>query len=182
MFELSLPIDKIKIVVFGNVRTVIDKNLMSEQMSNVYLILDKPVESISWNTFSKNKCFTYFSPIRKYWKTFRIDLNKIYVLIDHHKYWYPPSLDNNIYYMSVHSPNHLPQFSIESDLFVTNSKSFLKYSQINSQLLGEGYETNCYNYDLDNEQATIRMKSDCFTRSNLVRSTIELVSYHQDIS
>lgn len=45
---------------------------------------------------------------------------------------------------------------------LTLGKSYIiTYSQLHTQLLGKGYDTKCYEYDLDYEKANYNMRSDC---------------------
>jgi hypothetical protein len=39
----------------------------------------------------------------------------------------------------------------------------MTYYQVQTELLGDGYDTNCFNYDLDYKYANFNMRSDCIT-------------------
>ena len=76
--------------------------------------------------------------------------------------------------LSIHSPNSLPHLNDMSELDYKNHQ-FFRFSQVNTELLGEGFETNCLEYDLDYKFANFNMRSDCITSCvrNLYEQTQE---------
>ena len=65
----------------------------------------------------------------------------------------------------MHSPNALPEITRENFVFLPlNDKMIdIQYNQIQTELLGHSYDTNCFNYDLDYKYANFNMRSDCIT-------------------
>ena len=43
----------------------------------------------------------------------------------------------------------------------SNYQNRLSYSQLNTELLAQGFESNCAEYDIDNQHGKIRIRSDC---------------------
>ena len=70
-------------------------------------------------------------------------------------------------YLMIHSPNHFPDANDQNLGILTLGKShFITYSQLRTELLGLGYDTNCYEYDLDYKYGNFNMRSDCLTWCN----------------
>ena len=48
-------------------------------------------------------------------------------------------------------------------LLGTDFKYKIKFTKVTTELLGDGYNTNCFEYDLDYKFANFNMRSDCIT-------------------
>ena len=126
----------------------------------------EPIESLSLYGYSIStirKCFTFFSSLSLKWRNFTMNLDYLSIRLEHSNSW-SPSIDFEEYYLSIHSPNTLPELTNDENFIVMNaSKDYsVTYSQINTELLDSGYDTNCFKYDLDYKHAN-NMRSDCFT-------------------
>src|SRR5437868_13850491 len=64
------------------------------------------------------------------------------------------------YSIALHSPN---TFAEEKDFTMLDIKQsqFYSYSQINTELQGYGYDTNCFDYDIDYKFQNFDMRYDC---------------------
>ena len=149
----------------GNNRDLIMINLKE----NLFEYSGSPIESIYFLPKDKNsyrfKCFTYFSWLDEKWRNFKIDLDQI--IFDFQR-------DRNlpfkyIFYIQIHSPNSLPELRRWPNLFYINPEQPIthKYHQIHIDLLGQKYDTNCFEYDLDYKFANNNMRSDCITHCYL---------------
>ena len=110
------------------------------------------------------KCFTFFSALTHNWREFKIDLEKVTLYYTHQDNWFPTFSETN-FYVSIHSPNSLPEMTqdIQFKPLLPNSYYRISYSQINTQLLGTGYDSNCFEYDIDYKYANFNMRSDCIS-------------------
>jgi hypothetical protein len=86
--------------------------------------------------------------------------------------WFPSNAIEEIN-LSIHSPNSFPK--LNNKFFNTldiNKNYHIRFSQINTELLGSGYDTNCYDYDLDHKYLNYSMRSDCITKCflNFIRN------------
>ena len=158
LFQISLP-NSFLFRISGNIGSVIGDDYIrpEETFLNSYFILDKPIETIN---YIKRKCFTQFSAISEYWRSFQIDLKMIEIQ-GYMNYRLLPPIGNML--LSIHSPNSFPDFSTSNSFIELESSKIteIKYSQIRTELLGGKYDTNCDHYELDDDQAKIRMRSDC---------------------
>ena len=70
---------------------------------------------------------------------------------------------NIIYYISFHSPNYLPDIEAQATFRQINmtEQNVMKYSEHRIHRLGKGYDTDCYDYESDNNFGYYRMRSDC---------------------
>ena len=107
------------------------------------------------------KCFTLFSYLDKLSRVFQIQITRIRISIVVTNNMYPKHLFNH-YFFAIHSPNNMPD---ESDFKVLFPASFYKieYNQLKTILLGNSYDTDCYDYDMDYKFANFNMRSDCIT-------------------
>ena len=67
----------------------------------------------------------------------------------------------NNYFISMHSPNHLPDFAKTFKQIDIFEETTIKYSENRIQRLGKGFDTDCYDYESDNKFGYYRMRSDC---------------------
>ena len=135
---------------------------------NTYYYHVEPLETIVIRQFDKNldsidetKCLTFFSHVEKEWRTFQAQISTI--IIDKSNE-VRKSLPYNInYYVSIHSPNNLPDFIIPATFKQIDIRKeiSIKYSENRIQRLGKGYDTDCYDYESDNSFGYYRMRSDC---------------------
>ena len=126
---------------------------------------DYYIESYSFLTDYGKKCFTYFSHLVKPWRNFKIKV----VLLEFHTV-YPHNLFPynremlKIFKFFIHSPNALPEYKPEHWIQIKSDQwTSIRFSQINTQLLGKGFDTNCHEYDLDYEKASYHLKTGCVT-------------------
>ena len=132
-------------------------------------LLYEPVESIKIEVNEQSqvelqKCFTFFSGLESFWRNFTFKLSLIeFHLFPRYFIWVPDQLFKEISF-SMHSPNTLPRMNKENFILLkTDLIHNFQYSQINTKLLGKGYDTNCYDYDLNYKHANFNMRSDCIT-------------------
>ena len=113
----------------------------------------------------QHKCFTFFSALKKQWRDFKMNIKSIELHINrvHPDYFYP--YDEGKFHFAIHSPNTLPVLSDGKDFWhLDNNSSYrLLYSRVETRLLGSGFDTNCFDYDLDHKFANYNMRSDCIT-------------------
>ena len=98
------------------------------------------------------KCFTYFSALKEYWNLFRIDFNGIHLRTENNFTEYAPLPTFGIQVV-IHSNNVLQRYT-ELDYFSVkpNEGVSVKYSQINTELVLGGFESNCAEYDIREKQ------------------------------
>ena len=72
--------------------------------------------------------------------------------------------EDKYFQLAIHSPNSLPNFNVDKFIKIEHGTSYLKgYSEIQTKLLGSGFDTNCFDYDLDHKFANYNIRSDCIT-------------------
>ena len=126
--------------------------------------LPDPIESIIMNIDEQNglevkKCFTFFSALQKFWRNFTVKMSLAEIHMRSDYMWMPDH-----FYFSMHSPNTLPSMTKENFIKLSTVKSHVIYfSQIKTELLGKGYDTNCYEYNIDYKHANFNIRSDCIT-------------------
>ena len=110
----------------------------------------------------QRKCFTFFSALDKEYRHTKIDLNQIQFVIRWKDYWFPPDLFK-MYYVSIHSPNTLPDSKVGKNFveFDYNADYLSTYSMVSIDRLDPSYDTHCNDYDIDYVHANFNMKSDC---------------------
>ena len=117
-----------------------DKNILKD--SQKY-----PVESlkIQWydkHSFITEKCWTSFSHLQKKWRDFQMSFELIEVYIKPDSNWLPRDKFYELHF-SIHSPNTLPDLMEQNYKRLSTGKiNNFHYSQINTELLGEGFDTN----------------------------------------
>ena len=121
-----------------------------------------PLESISID-LEQYKCFTSFSYLKQFWRRFKFKSDRIDIYFEPGPYWSPYYLFNVVLF-SIHSQNTLPNSNKKNFMTLPTDKVYdIQYNQVQVELLGDGYDTNCYNYDLDYKYANFNMRSDCIT-------------------
>ena len=124
-----------------------------------------PLESFKFGNCTKYqdsiKCFTSFSHLNPFFRKFEFDIEGLEIHLFHNPNWMPMELFSEVDF-TLHSPNELPEASHEHFVTISLEKLYeISYKQIKTELLGDGYNTNCYNYDLDYKHANFNMRSDC---------------------
>ena len=106
------------------------------------------------------KCLTFFN--QDEWKNFQIILNTIRINLLFAAQSFPY---RNNYQFSIHSPNNLPEYSLDVDFehFDFTQTTTVKYYEYRVKRLGKGYDTDCYDYESENKFKYYRMRSDCVT-------------------
>ena len=160
LFDLSLTHESIDVNIFGQNNSTLNESLI-QLLNGSFYVSEKPIDSFVMSRefdWEGLKCFTYFSALEQYWNQFRIDLMSIRIDITNEFTKYPPI--QNEYYISIHSPNVIPS---EIYYFSFKEKGFysLKYSQMITRFLANGFQSNCVEYDIRKESGTIRMEGDC---------------------
>ena len=155
--ESSITSYLIKIKVEGEDESFLNKSYLVHsddiRSDNYFLVNDEPIGS-----FARMKCFTYFSVLQEYWKTVH-SVSQMIINIENDFTQYYPVM--TAYRIALHSPNILPRFSVLDYLEIRPSSGYwVEYSQLSVELLLEGFESNCAEYDIGNEYGTIRMEND----------------------
>ena len=156
----------IKIDIFGSHdRANLNGDLYTQPIIRKIYYNGTPIESIVPILGSlERKCFTFFSSLQKQWRDFQMNLEKMSLQFNFDNRLFPAFLMDNLF-ISIHSPNTLPDFSLATDfktIYLIEDYS-LFYASLESHLLGSGYDTNCVDYDLDHKFANFNMRSDCIT-------------------
>ena len=149
----------------------------------------KPVESIASffrgrSLFYSYKCFTFFSHLQKQWRDYKINPTKIEIHVDfqpEHAFErdsggkYKPKT----YHVAIHSQRNMPKLANDKEFFefLYGSHKFFRFSKVETRLLGSGFDTNCFEYDLDHKFANYNMRSDCITTCLMGRLTCEGKQY-----
>ena len=106
------------------------------------------------------KCFTMFSFLDNSWRNQKIFLEQINVKISMNYTWFPPGEDNII--LILHSAHRMPYEKFDQFTPIKpNSLYEVSYGRIEKDLLGEGYDTHCRNYNLDNSWLNQSMRIEC---------------------
>ena len=159
-------INSIKIVIKGSMaNNLTNWDFIQFRLSDYYNYEGIPVESIVHQSVAKvMKCFTYFSELQNQWRGFQLSFEEININVLYDYQWFPPNVYKK-FYLSIHSPNTLPDLKIGTNFLELDSsnKYLLKYSRIETELLDTSYDTNCYKYDPDYKHANFNMRSDCIT-------------------
>ena len=154
-YSIDLNDTYFKTVARGTIR-----NKVKILYNNDEITLSHPVESIINDGQSILKCFTFNSFIKMGMRHFKWKL-KEYLLQLKINFDIIPRLPFNYYkfFMKIHSPNSFPTLNDMGEIDAASAYSF-KFSQVNTELLGKGYETNCVDY---NNYTNFKMNSDCIT-------------------
>ena len=132
-------------------------------------LIGDPLESIVFRQMNIElesleyiKCLTFFSHAQKKWREFHAQLDGIGMRFN--KEASDKSFPSyTYYYISIHSPNHLPQFDLDVHFMRVNMNqtTSIKYSEQKILRLGKGYDTDCHSYDSETNYSYYRMRSDC---------------------
>ena len=163
--QLSIPHKGIFDVSINSEIEPFNKSIIHRIGSDYFEINEIPINSVGivsdqlykWKDI---KCFTYFSALQEYWQTAQAGsqmIQKFEIRNDFKQY---PPLDK--YYIAIHSPNILPRFSEFAYFEIKPNEYYsVKYFQLKVELVLEGFESNCVEYDIRNKYGKIRMESDC---------------------
>ena len=144
-----------------------DLNVQIRKTDLVYSYFGDPFETIAvhyeFNDPQTFKCFTIFSAAQKQWRNFQAKLDLIKIIIEMNLLKTSFPISTKYYYLSIHSPNHLPELDGEREFKLLKFKDVttITFSQVKIQRLGEGYDTDCHSYELDKNFSYYRMRSDC---------------------
>ena len=137
-----------------------------------------PIESLNVEVSGiLRKCFTFFSALSSKWCHFRINLDQINLGFQQENSWVPANKFYE-YFLALHSPNTLPRLKPGDNFIqlIPSTQYSISYSKISTELLGYGYDTDCFEYDLDHKFANFNMRSDCI--SSCYTSKIENICHH----
>ena len=122
-----------------------------------------PIESFIPNPLDFYKCFTFYSHLKNDWRLFKIKLQQLEFNFLFYKDTFPGwRTGYGDLLISIHSPNSFPKKDSMVKINSLKSHQFY-YSQVNLEMLGDGYETNCFEYELDYKTANFNMRSDCIS-------------------
>ena len=132
-----------------------------------------PIESYEINKdhyreWRNEKCFTYFSALDKTWRKTYMQILEIYISLNYSLIDIPLKEPSEITF-AIHSPNTLSNLNDENYEYLSLGYPYIAtYSLLSTQLLSSGYDTNCFNYDLEHKFHNNNMRSDwatwCFQR------------------
>ena len=127
-------------------------------IKDTFIVSETPINSLFGRGHNTGyKCFTYFSDLKDYWNSIRSYTN-IQIFIGNDFAQYPPVY---LYAIAIHSPKIIPSYSLTHLIIKPYEQILVKYSQLNVELILDGFESNCAEYNIGNEYGTIRMESDC---------------------
>ena len=135
---------------------------------NEYEYFGAPLETIVISQKNENlksilslKYLTFFSHSQEQWRNFQAQIYIIGIQVRWQEVF--KSIPWNIYYfISINSPNYLPDFQTQTFRKIDIREEInIRYSENRIQRLGKGYDTDCYDYDLDNRFGYYKMRSDC---------------------
>ena len=127
--------------------------------------------SLRYNIFDRSqfipnkevKCITIFSHLIKNNRHIKMNLDILRPNFQLSYDWFPMDSISFIYF-SIHSPNTLPELTLENFMLMNPQTHYrFAYSLIKTELLNSRYDTNCFDYDLDHKFANYNMRSDCIT-------------------
>ena len=158
--ELSITERQFYIIIVDGSEANINKSFLQpiKSMKTSFLLKESPIESLfSLTEIFNNKCLTYFSALKGIWDSVKTYSDiRIQIHNDFTQY-HPIPLFN----IAVHSPKIIPRYSSTYFGIQPNRQYWVKYSQLNVELLLEGFESNCAEYNIRNEYGNIRIESDC---------------------
>ena len=120
-----------------------------------------PIDSVIVPNYQVRKCFTLFSFLQEEWRSIKMKFVEISIKL-YITYRTMPIYPKPDFTLAIHSPNTLPNFDEMASFHPSKGHEFL-ISQINTELLEEGFDTDCFKYDLDYKHGNYNMFSDCIT-------------------
>ena len=130
-------------------------------IKHIPMKLMDPIESLVNHDQGFQKCFTFFSFLQEEWRNIKMKFDRISIYI-YLTYRTMPIYPTPEFKFAIHSPNTLPDLDTMATFRTSKGHEFL-ISQINTELLEEGFDTNCFEYDLDYKHGNFNMYSDCVT-------------------
>ena len=123
-------------------------------------IIGMPLESFHLEQNNAiGKCFTFFSSLQKRWQDYLTNFKYFTIIIKKNLTLVP---FGNGLLLSVHSPNTLPELSIDDFKHVFFKKGYIiTFSRLFTKLLSGGYDTDCFDYDLNYKHGNFNSRSDC---------------------
>ena len=108
------------------------------------------------------KCFTFFSWKFEAWNNYKLRLQQIEFHVWPTRYWFYDVRMWKELWLSIHSPNTIPNFNLENFIKVDfDDYARFHISQVNTELLGKGYDTNCQDYSAKDHNDTHSSKNEC---------------------
>ena len=107
------------------------------------------------------KCYTFLSALDRRWRNMKINLDRINFTLTRKSVSFFDRWISKNYFFTIHSANELLDFNERNYFKIGHNINTYFYSTINTELLGTGYDTNCYDYDQDYKYANFNMRSDC---------------------
>ncbi len=101
------------LLIFTLISQLIEyKSTVDNYHSFVYV--GQPIETYHMNR--KLKCYTFFADTEQV--TIKLNFNVGWIIFElrNNDYWFPPTLLNN-YYLAVHSPTVIPEFTLGINFF-----------------------------------------------------------------
>ena len=171
---------RFKITIKGNLNESKNEEIIFDNNSNEYNFqITESLRNFGISgKLTTSKCFTLFSYLDRSSRNFKINLEHISINLKLSYKWFPLHLMSNIFF-AFHSPNSFPS---ENDITGFDYRTMIiqsEYNQISLQLLGNSYDTNCYEYDLDYKFANFNMRSDCI--QSCIQKHIEIGCKNQDL-
>ena len=171
LMELSPTHNSIIIDLKFKTKSFINKSFIKYNSDNTYALKEAPLESFIFSPFLKIyhyglKCFTYFSALKEYWHSFGADEILIQIMINNDYAEYPQFDSFGLWAteIAIHSNNILQTYGVDYINVKSSIIYSLKYFQISTQLLLDGFESNCAEYDIRNKINSNRMQSDCLAQ------------------
>ena len=140
-----------QIIMTGYIK---DNKTGASILKNIFLgpeSMNLNVDSMNFNgspRIKTAKCFTFFSWVFEKWKNLKFKISKIeFYIVPIEGYWYLNSKMFKEIYFSIHSPNTIPYLNFENFIKVNaDDYTMFHYFMINTELLGNGFDTDCNDY------------------------------------
>ena len=119
----------------------IDNDSLKLEMKGERFSVEKTIESIVLDNFGTilRKCFTFYSHLQKLWSDFKINLKLIIIGVKCNL------ASDKSFHLAIHSPNRLPRLDDNDFMKIKQgSDNIIFYSEVQYQLLGSGFDTNCF--------------------------------------
>ena len=158
----------LKLFVVGNIKDENGTEIRFNSMTTPELIplrFETHIESMNFKgspRIKPVKCFTFFSWKFEEFKKFKMQLAWIEFHIFPTQYWFYDIKFWREMWVSIHSPNTIPDFKIENFIKL-DYDDYAKFSisSVNTKLLGKGFDTDCRDYGKKNINDTDYSKNEC---------------------
>ena len=163
-FSVVYPEVEFEIELTGSLMNGEEKSLMNSTQN--LLKTTEYIESVhyfgSFRHHGALKCFTFFSWILPQWKEFKFNLNSISFNLKPTENWRPNIATVRHINFAIHSPNDIPNLSHDNFHHLNlDETAIIHFSQKNTELLGSGYDTDCWDYISGADESRSRMKQEC---------------------